>query len=97
ADFTGTSITNDAEITGADNDGDDGTPPPVDIDSTPGDNATPNDTGNDDDTADTAGGDDQDPAVIQICPSDCGSFPWNGSSAGGAPPVSPGTPGSSSQ
>lgn len=40
ANFTGTSIVNDAEITSADNDGDDSTPPPTDIDSTPGDNST---------------------------------------------------------
>ena len=46
ANFTGTSLINDAEITS-----DDGN----DADSTPGDDATPDDTGNNIDTADTAG------------------------------------------
>jgi len=62
--FMGTSLINDAEITGgSDTDGGVDTP---DADSMPGDNSTPNDTPNDNDTADTDGGDDQDPAEIMI-------------------------------
>ncbi len=66
ANFAGTSITNDAEISAADDDTNSGNTPPTDVDSTPGDNATPVDTANNDDTADTAGGDDQDPETIVI-------------------------------
>ena len=64
AGFMGASLINNAEITGGSTT--DGGPDATDVDSTPGDNATPDDLGNDDDTADTAGGDDQDPALIPI-------------------------------
>ena len=55
--FQGTSIINDAEITA-----DDGN----DADSSPADNATPNDLTNNNDTSDISGGDDQDPAEVFI-------------------------------
>ena len=64
ATFMGTSLINDAEITGGSDV--DGGPDATDIDSTPGDDATPDDTANDNDIADTMGGDDQDPAVVPI-------------------------------
>lgn len=64
ANFLGSSLINDAEITGGGIE-DNGTDIP-DADSTPGDNATPNDTNNDNDIADTGGGDDQDPAEIIV-------------------------------
>ena len=53
--FMGTSLINDAEITGGSDV--DGGPDATDIDSTPGDDATPEDTANDNDVADTMGGD----------------------------------------
>ena len=40
---------------------------PIDVDSTPGDDATPDDLPNNDDLADMMGGDDQDPEGIQVC------------------------------
>jgi uncharacterized repeat protein (TIGR01451 family) len=64
ADFMGTSLVNDAEITGGSDV--DGGADVTDVDSTPGDNATPNDVANDNDTADTMGGDDQDPAEVPV-------------------------------
>ena len=60
----GASLINNAEITGGSTT--DGGPDATDVDSTPGDNATPDDLANDNDTADIAGGDDQDPALIPI-------------------------------
>ncbi len=65
-DFMGSSLINDAEITSADDDMDATNTPPTDVDSTPGDNGTPNDTANDNDVADTTGGDDQDPAEVPV-------------------------------
>ena len=65
AGFSGT-IINDAEIASADDDTNPGNTPPTDVDSTPGDDATPDDLANNDDTADTAGGDDQDPEEIVV-------------------------------
>jgi uncharacterized repeat protein (TIGR01451 family) len=64
--FMGTQIINDAEITAADNDTNPFNTPPTDVDSTPGDNATPDDLANNDDIMDTMGGDDQDPELIAI-------------------------------
>ena len=55
--FTGASLVNDAEITIDSGD---------DIDSTPGDDGTPDDVANDNDIADMNGGDDQDPATVQV-------------------------------
>ena len=55
--FMGTSISNDSEITADDGDA---------IDSTPADDATPNDTAGDGDVNDSNGGDDQDPATLMI-------------------------------
>ncbi len=65
AGFTGT-IVNDSEIASADNDTNPGNTPPTDVDSTPNDDGTPDDLANNDDTADTAGGDDQDPEEIMV-------------------------------
>ena len=64
--FMGTSITNNAEISEADDDTDPTNTPPTDVDSTPAteDGTTPDP--NDDDTADAAGGDDYDPETIMI-------------------------------
>lgn len=59
-------LTNDAEIAGADDDTIPGNSPPTDIDSTPGDNATPQDIANNDDVTDQSGGDDQDPEQITV-------------------------------
>ncbi len=64
ASFMGTSLINDAEITGGSDT--DGGSNAMDIDSTPGNNATPEDTTNDNDIADTMGGDDQDPAQVDV-------------------------------
>ena len=64
--FTGTSITNDAEIGAADDDTDPTNMDPMDIDSTPNsDGGMPSDPNNDD-TADTMGGDDFDPETIVL-------------------------------
>ena len=60
----GVELINDAEITSASDV--DGGPVATDADSVPGDDATPDDLANDNDTADTTGGDDQDPAVIDV-------------------------------
>ena len=64
--FMGSSITNNAEISEADDDTDPTNTPPTDVDSTPAteDGTTPDP--NDDDTADAAGGDDYDPETIMI-------------------------------
>ena len=62
--FMGSSLVNDAEITGGSDV--DGGADATDIDSTPGNDATPNDLANDNDTADTMGGDDQDPALVPV-------------------------------
>ena len=61
-----TGITNNAEISEADDDTDPTNKPPTDVDSTPGneDGTTPDPLNND--TADTAGGDDYDPETITI-------------------------------
>ena len=64
ANFMGSSITNNAEIThGA---ASDGGPNEPDVDSTPGDEDGTTPDGNDDDTADPNGGDDYDPETIMI-------------------------------
>lgn len=65
--FEGNSIINDAEISSADDDADSGNTPPMDIDSTPNDNATPDDLNHDNDLSDINGGDDQDPGLLVIC------------------------------
>ena len=62
--FMGSSLTNNAEITGGSDV--DGGADASDVDSTPGDDGTPDDLANDNDTADTMGGDDQDPAEVLI-------------------------------
>jgi len=59
---TATSMINDAEITAASG---------ADVDSTPGNDATPDDLANDNGTADTNGGDDQDAAEVIITPPGC--------------------------
>ncbi len=64
--FTGTSLVNDAEISTDNGD---------DIDSTPGDNATPNDLANDNNVNDPSGGDDQDPVEIMLIPCNDSSDP----------------------
>ena len=64
AGFQGSSLVNNAEITGGSDV--DGGADATDIDSAPGDDATPDDLSNDNDTADVNGGDDQDPAQVQI-------------------------------
>ena len=60
----GTSLVNDAEITGG-SDVDGGLDATA-VDSVPGDDATPEDLANDNDTADVNGGDDQDPAEVLV-------------------------------
>ena len=65
-DFTGTSITNNAEIASADDDTDPSNTPPTDADSTPGDQDGTTPDGMNDDTADTNGGDDYDPEMITV-------------------------------
>ena len=64
ANFMGTSLVNDAEITGGSDV--DGGLDVTDVDSVPGDDATPEDLANDNDTADVNGGDDQDPAEVLV-------------------------------
>ena len=64
--FVGASITNNAEITEADDDTDPTNTPPTDVDSTPATEDGTMPDPNDDDTADTAGGDDYDPETITI-------------------------------
>ncbi len=59
--FVGSSILNDAEIIAADN-----ALNLPDVDSTPGNDETPDDTNDNDDITDTNGGDDQDPEVINV-------------------------------
>ena len=59
-------LINDAEISAADDDTNPANTPPVDVDSTPADDATPDDLANNDDLLDTAGGDDQDPEPILV-------------------------------
>ncbi|MEM1214491.1 MAG: DUF11 domain-containing protein [Bacteroidota bacterium] len=71
--FVGTSISNDAEITAADDDNDPNNTPPTDRDSTPGDNGTPNDASGNDDTSDTTGGDDQDIETVMVAPPPSGA------------------------
>ncbi len=56
--FTGTSITNNAEISLDDND---------DVDSTPGNNSQPDDFADDNDLTETDGGDDEDPEQVDVC------------------------------
>jgi hypothetical protein len=74
--FTGNTIINNAEITGAASV--DGGDDAIDTDSTPdsedGTVADPNDN----DTAMGDGSDDYDPATLIICQSNCGMFPWDG-------------------
>ena len=64
ATFQGASLVNDAEITGGSDV--DGGPDVMDVDSAPGDDATPEDLANDNDIADSNGGDDQDPAEVEV-------------------------------
>ena len=66
--FSGTSITNNTEISAADDDTDPTNMDPMDIDSTPNseDGTTPDP--NNDDTTDTMGGDDYDPETIVLVP-----------------------------
>ena len=64
--FQGTSITNNAEISEADDDTDPTNTPPTDVDSTPGDEDGTTPDPSNDDTAATAGGDDYDPETITI-------------------------------
>ena len=64
--YMGTSIMNNAEISTADDDMIITNIGPIDVDSTPGDEDGTTPDPNDDDTADTNGGDDYDPALIQI-------------------------------
>ena len=68
---------NDAEITGGSIV--DGGVDAIDIDSTPGDDSTPDDLPNDNDTADVSGGDDQDGAAISVivCTPSVGTCPAN--------------------
>ena len=64
--YMGTSIMNNAEISTADDDMIITNIGPIDVDSRPGDEDGTTPDPNDDDTADTNGGDDYDPALIQI-------------------------------
>ena len=64
--FMGSSITNNAEISAADDDTNPTNTPPTDNDSTPGSENGSIPDPNDDDTADAAGGDDYDPETIMI-------------------------------
>lgn len=56
--FTGTTITNNAEISADDND---------DVDSTTDDNSQPDDFADDDSLIETDGGDDEDPEQVDVC------------------------------
>ena len=72
-----TTIINNAEITGGASSP--GGPTALDADSVPGDDSNSPPDGNDNDTGDSAGGDDFDPATLTICQTGCnGAFPWNG-------------------
>jgi len=65
--FTGISILNDSEISAADDDTNPNNAAPIDIDSTPGDDLTPDDLPGNNDLSDPNGGDDQDPEEIVVC------------------------------
>ena len=62
----GTSITNNAEISEADDDTDATNAPPTDVDSTPSSEDGSNPDPNDDDISSTNGGDDYDPTTITV-------------------------------
>ncbi len=76
ASFTGNTIINNAEITGGASV--DGGADALDADSMPGSEDGTIVDPNDGDTAMTDGSDDYDPAMIMICQSGCGTFPWDG-------------------